>query len=250
MSLFHSRIYLITIRFTDASVGYGAFATCEIKKDTEIDLIRGVIKAGTIEELLSKPFHFIFTGERKNGGLRKAIDASNQAALGKCLSAYANFAGPGTYYFHGGAITTGGHSLANIELVFGGGLDRMVVKTTSRIMPGDELFFPLGEYKPYLPTTVQQAAKLNIVHTNLPLYLYHRLVDIERMCNMQLMQYDFNRALEFLALLREKHKEKKVTEVLFRRYNIDLTVGEMLRYLFQLFLIHIITYVFNLLYFM
>jgi hypothetical protein len=156
------------------------------------------------------------------------------------LSAYANFAGHGIYYFHGGGILTGSHALANIELVFGAGIDRMVVKTTKPIMPGDELLFPVGKYKPYLPTTVEQAAKFNIVHTNLPIYLYDRSVDIERICKMHLIQYDINRALEFLELLRQKHRDNRATEVLFRRYNIDFTVVDMLRYSFQLFFIHII----------
>ena len=212
-------------------------------------MIRGLIKNGTVEELLSKPFHFVFDGERKSGSQRKAIDASDQAALGRCLSAYANFAGPGTYYFHGGGITTGGHALANIELVFGTSIDRMVVKTTKPIMPGDELFLPVGEYKPFLPTTVEQAAKFDIDHTNLPIYKYNRTLDIERICKMHLLPYDINRALEFLALLRLKHSQKRATEVLFRRYNIDFTVDDMLRYSFQL-LFHSRNYVLlNLLYY-
>jgi hypothetical protein len=125
----------------------------------------------------------------------------------------------------------------------------MVVKTTKPIMPGDELFLPVGEYKPFLPTTVEQAAKFDIEHTNLPIYKYNRTLDIERICKMHLLPYDINRALEFLALLRLKHSQKRATEVLFRRYNIDFTVGDMLRYSFQL-LFHSRNYVLlNLLYY-
>ena len=192
--------------------------------------IEGMMVVGTIDQLLCKPFIFLFDGERKKGDLRKAIDASNSARLGKSLISFANFAGPGTYYYHGGGILTSGHTLANVEIVFSSTLDRISVKTIKNISPGEELLFPVGEHKDFIPTTIQQAMNLNIVHRELPIYQPYRPIDMERLFGRQLLPIDVDRAIKFLAFLKFKYDGNQTQEVLFTRYNIDFTVEDMLRY--------------------
>jgi len=183
---------------------------------------------GRIDLLLDKPFTFLLQGNHKKTSLHKAIDAFKVAKLGYCLLAYANFAGPGTYYFHGGTIVTTGHILANAEMVTEN--DRIRVRSIKEIRPGEEILFVLGEYWAFLPKDNILAARYNMNLPQLPVYQSFKPVEVESVLKKELPQVDYNRALSYLAFLREKFKNGQRKEVLFIRYSIPLNVETMLRY--------------------
>ena len=171
---------------------------------------------------------FLLEGNRKMNSPRKAVDAFQVAKQGYCLLAYANFAGPGTYYFHGGTIVTTGHLLANAEMVTEN--DRIRVRSIKEIRPGEEILFILGEYCAFLPKLKDLADSYNMHLHHLPVYQSIRPVEVESVLKLELPRVDFERALRYLAFLSEKCKNGQRNEVLFTRYNIGFTVETMLRY--------------------
>lgn len=185
---------------------------------------------GHIEQLLNMPFTFLLHGNRKKISLRKAVDAYQSAKLGKCLIAYANFAGPGTYFFHGGTVVTTGHALANVEMVTEQG-DRIGVKSIKAIRAGEEILFTLGEYSDFLPRAdKEEAARFNMHLQQLPVYQAFRPDEVECVLTTALTPVDYDRALRYLTFLREKFQNGQTKEVLFTRCNIEFTVETMLRY--------------------
>jgi len=212
--------------FLDCSIGLGAFATTMIPKGSFLEDFFGTYAEGTTEYLLKFPFTFLFNGERKPHSIRKAINAYSTAKEGHCLSAYANYVGTNLYYFHGGSVSNG-HSLANVEFI--DEFNQLRVRATKTLAVGDEIIFPLGEYKDTIPNKCEAVSNWNMREIQFKVYQPFSPVQVGYVLQHQLTKDDIHHCLKYLQCLKKKVLAGKETEIAITRFNIDISVGNMLR---------------------